>query len=167
MRNVRISLLLALVAAGAVGMPVTLGAQAPAGACSTSAATAEATVRRFWSAFERADWDELAGLVQPGFVHRPPGQSRSLAQFIEGGTAVHRAFADYRFAIDELVVAGDTVAIRWTATGRHVGSFFGEMPTAQPADVQGMHFNHLVCGRIVDDVEVIDLAGLRRRLSRP
>ena len=67
--------------------------------------------------------------------------------------------------IDELVVSGNTVAIRWTATGTHVGSFFREAPTGRRIAVQGMDLLHLSAGRISDDFEVIDLAGLRATLQ--
>ena len=116
-------------------------------------------------AFNRAAWDELDALVQPGFQHHPPGKTLTLAEFKDGGAFVHRAFAEYHLTIDELIVSGDRVAIRWTAIGTHVGSFFGEAPTGRRVAVQGMHLHHVSDGRIVDDYEVIDMAGLRAALQ--
>jgi predicted ester cyclase len=103
--------------------------------------------------------------MAPGFAHHPPGKTLTLAEFKEGGAFVHRAFADYTLTIDELIVSGDNVAVRWTASGTHVGSFFGEAPTGRRVAVQGMTMHHVSAGRITDDFEVIDLAGLRTVLQ--
>ena len=153
--------LLVFPSAGLAQDPVSATRGVPA----VSAVTAESAVRRFWDAFNRAAWSELDALVQPGFQHHPPGKTMTLAEFKDGGAFVHRVFADYHLTIDELIVSGDRVAIRWTATGMHVGSFFGEPPSGRRIAVQGMHLHHVSDGRIVDDYEVIDMAGLRAALQ--
>jgi predicted ester cyclase len=131
----------------------------------TSAPSGASVVRQFWSAFNRADWPALDALVIPGYLHHPPGQSFTLQQFKEGGAWVHRGLANYALTIDALVEQGDTVAVRWTARGKHVGSFFGEQATRQEIVVQGMHFHKIVGGRIAEDWEVIDFDGFKRQLE--
>ena len=122
-------------------------------------------VREFWNAFNRADWPSLDALVTPGYVHHPPGQSLTLEELKDGGAWVHRGLADYELRIDALVEQGDLVAIRWTARGKHIGSFFGEQPSGRIIVVQGMHFHKIVGGRIAEDWEVIDFDGFRRQLD--
>jgi predicted ester cyclase len=39
------------------------------------------------------------------------------------------AFPDLNIAIDDIVVAGDKVFVRWTGTGTHKGSLMGLQPT--------------------------------------
>jgi steroid delta-isomerase-like uncharacterized protein len=122
-------------------------------------------VRRFWRAFAAADWPALDALVTADYVHRPPGAARTLQQFKDGGAWVHRGAADYGFEIEDLVEQRDRVAVRWTASGRHTGSFFGEAPSGRVVTVQGMHVHRLRDGRIAEDWEVIDFDGFRRRIG--
>jgi predicted ester cyclase len=125
---------------------------------------AEAVVRKFWDAFNRAAWNELEDLVLPTFVHHPPGKTLRLSQFIAGGGWVHQGLANYTLTIDALLTSSTEVAIRWTACGRHVGSFFGETPTNREIRVQGMHFHAVSNGRIAEDWEVIDFDGFKDQL---
>jgi steroid delta-isomerase-like uncharacterized protein len=147
-----------------------VAASAVAGVALSACATREdrsgaPVVRQFWNAFNRADWPSLDALVTPGYVHHPPGQSLTLQELKEGGAWVHRGLADYELRIDALVEQGDQVAIRWTARGKHVGSFFGEQPSGREIVVQGMHFHKIVRGRIAEDWEVIDFDGFKRQLD--
>jgi steroid delta-isomerase-like uncharacterized protein len=129
------------------------------------ARSGEAVVRQFWNAFNRADWAALDGLVTPNYLHHPPGQSLTLQQLKDGGAWVHQGLANYELTIDDLIQQGDKVAIRWTARGKHVGSFFGEQPTGKEIVVQGMHFHTIVDGKISEDREVIDFDGFKQQLG--
>ena len=154
-------------------MPLTrrgLAAAAPALImASPAAATPDADqnaalVRKFWDAFNRAAWDELDALVAPTYRHQPTERVLTLAEFKRGGRWVHRGLADYRLDIGDLVHADGTVAVRWTARGRHVGSMFGEPPTGKLIITYGMHFHRIAQGRIAEDWEVIDFDHFRRQL---
>jgi predicted ester cyclase len=46
--------------------------------------------------------------------------------------SLRRAFSDFHLAIEDLVVDGDKVWVRMTATGTNDGSFMGHAPTERP-----------------------------------
>jgi predicted ester cyclase len=69
--------------------------------------------------------------------------------------------------IDSLIASENEVAIRWTARGIHVGSFFGEPPTNREVTVQGMHFHTITNGRISEDWEIIDFDGFKNQIVHP
>ena len=73
--------------------------------------------------------------------------------------------ANYQLTIDSLVQDNNQVATRWTATGIHRGSFFGETPTQKQVVVRGMTFFVFTGTRISEDFEVIDFDGLRRQVQ--
>ncbi|MFN7977384.1 MAG: ester cyclase [Vicinamibacterales bacterium] len=123
-------------------------------------------VKRFWDAFNRAAWSELDGLVTPNYAHHPPGKTLTLDQFKAGGAWVHKGLGGYRLEFDSVIASGSDVATRWTATGTHVGSMFGEAPTNRQVAVQGMHFHTVSAGRIAADWEVIDFDGFKAQLRR-
>jgi predicted ester cyclase len=50
------------------------------------------------------------------------------------------AFPDLRFRIDEILTSGDSVAVRWTATGTNRGELMGNPPTNRGGSVEGMEF---------------------------
>jgi predicted ester cyclase len=158
-------------ALGALVLAGSLHGIAPAGAQSAASnpesRRSETVVRRFWDAFNRAAWAELDDLVTPDYAHHPPGKTLTLAQFKSGGAWVHKGLANYDLSIDSLVASDREVAIRWTARGIHVGSFFGETPTHRAVEVQGMTFHAISHGRIAEDWEVIDFDGFKNLLSRP
>ena len=132
----------------------------------TSPGDNEAVVRKFWDAFNRAAWGELDALVTPGYQHHPPGKTATLAQLKEGGAFVHKAMSEYHLELDSAVASSNTVAVRWTAKGKHTGSFFGEKPTKRELVVHGMTFHELFGDKINADWEVIDFDGLKQQLGK-
>jgi predicted ester cyclase len=125
----------------------------------------EAVVRRFWDALNRGALDELDACVTPGYRHHPNGATQTLADFKSGAKWILGNTTDYRLEIHDLVENGDRVAIRWTASGQHTGSYFGEKPTGKLVTSYGMHFYRVEGGRIAEDWEVIDFAAFRKQLS--
>jgi len=76
----------------------------------------------------------------------PPGQQVGpdfLAQFRIG-------FPDLRSHEDALLGDGDLIAIRWTITGTHTGTFFGVAPTGRAIQVAGMDLLRVADGKLVE-----------------
>lgn len=91
--------------------------------------------------------------------NRGPGVVRKLREEYAA------AFADLRFSEDDLVAEGDRVAIRWTATARHVGPFMGIPATGRTGTVVGMDFFRLEDGKIVESWPCFDALGMLRQLG--
>ena len=78
---------------------------------------------------------------------------------------LHAAFDDFQITEEEMVVEGDTVATRWTASGVHRGEFMGTGPSGEPFRFTGTGFYRIVDGKIVEvwslnnSVEVIRQLG--------
>lgn len=141
---------------------------APAAAIPGKAAdepSGEYLVRRFWDAFSQGSWSELDVLVLPIYRHHTPDSSITLDGFKNGGRWIYRGLAGYLLTIDALVSNADTVAVRWTAQGVHVASFYGEPVSGKLIVTRGMNFHRIEQGRIAEDWEVIDFDGFKRQLG--
>ena len=58
------------------------------------------------------------------------------------------AFPDAAYTIEDTLVDGDRVVMRWTANGTHGGDYAGIASTGNPMRWSGIHFFHFACGRI-------------------
>lgn len=58
------------------------------------------------------------------------------------------AFPDIHFTLDQIVAEGDTVVVRWTLTGTHLGNFMGQPATGKPVRVEGIDMLRIVQGRV-------------------
>ncbi|WP_266075353.1 ester cyclase [Haladaptatus caseinilyticus] len=75
------------------------------------------------------------------------------------------AFPDISFTIHDLVSEGDRVAVHWTASGTHDGELMGIEPTGKRVENEGMEFNYLRDGKIVEMRVVWDALGMLRQLD--
>jgi hypothetical protein len=73
---------------------------------------------------------------------------------------VHGAFRDVEVTPLQVVIEGDTVAWRWRLSGRHVGAIAGIAPSGEPASVEGVNFQRIVDGVVVDHWTTVDVSGL-------
>ena len=64
--------------------------------------------------------------------------------------AIRSGLSEYRTKVEEIFGVGDAVAVRWTTTGRHTGSLFGNPPTGKDVVIVGVDIFHLRDGQIVD-----------------
>ena len=71
----------------------------------------------------------MHGLPQP--LQGPDGYR----QFLE---SILAAFPDIHFTFEDFVIMGDKLAVRWSGTGTHLGTFLGIPPTGKPVKVDGM-----------------------------
>ena len=116
----------------------------------------------------KAIWDAIPDFVSSDLVFWGPYASepiRGLKGFTELIAMVRAAFDDFQITEGEMVVEGDTVATRWTASGVHRGEFMGTGPSGEPFRFTGTGFYRIVKGKIVEawslntSVEVIRQLG--------
>lgn len=66
------------------------------------------------------------------------------------------AFPDARIEIAELAAEGETVVVRWTATGTHEGDLMGIEPTGNEVRIMGMEMHHVRDGKLAEGWEIFD-----------
>lgn len=80
----------------------------------------------------------------------------------------HKAFDDLTYEIEDVLVDGNRVAVRWTMRGVHSGPLFGVAPSGEQVEVQGIEIDHFEGGELVaswiqtDEKEILEqIGGLR------
>jgi predicted ester cyclase len=76
------------------------------------------------------------------------GPDEGLKNYVDGLKDVVRAFPDYRWDPQDVMVDGDRVAVRLLATGTHTGPFRGVNPTGRRIRTQELVIYHLRDGKI-------------------
>jgi steroid delta-isomerase-like uncharacterized protein len=75
------------------------------------------------------------------------------------------AFPDSRITYDELIVSGDTVVGRWSATATHTGQLPGVGPTGKQIKIGGITIYRLNAGRIAEAWEQLDMLGMWQQIG--
>jgi len=75
------------------------------------------------------------------------------------------SFPDLKHTVDEIIVAGDTVAARWTVRGTHRGEFQGIPATGKSVKLSGITFHHLTDGRVRETWLVYDNMELLQQIG--
>jgi predicted ester cyclase len=120
----------------------------------------ELVVRRLYEYINENRGAQFADVVAPSYLDHsndargPEGAAAAVAN-------LHRAYAELRFEIADLVGQGDLVAVRWVETGRHVGQFFDLRPTGQRFEARGLALYRVRDGQIIESWLAIDPGTVR------
>lgn len=113
--------------------------------------------------------DAIPAFVSPDLVFWGPYSSdpiRGIKRFRELIAMLHAAFDDFQITEGEMVVEGDTVATRWTASGVHRGEFMGTGPSGESFQFTGTGFYRIVAGKIVEAWSLNNSLEVIRQLSQ-
>ena len=110
----------------------------------------ERYTREFLPAGDAALAEEF---VSPDIVMYYPGQpeQRGLDTLLALVAANREAFPDLVWTVEQMAADGDTVAVRYTMTGTHRGTFAGVASTDKPVVAQSMAFYRLADGKIIEE----------------
>ena len=132
-----------------------------------SKAKNEAIVRRFLEeAYNQGNLAVGDELLAEDCVFYTPAPIQGIAGWKQFATAFLTAFPeDLRVTIDELFVAGDKVAVRWTAQGTHKGPLRGIPPTGNQVTWVGIAFYGLSNGKITEVWGLNDALGIMQQIG--
>lgn len=77
----------------------------------------------------------------------------------------HTGFPDLKYEIQDVVLDGDRIAVRYRLTGTHRGRFLGIEATGRPIDIEGAEFWRLAKGKIVEHWNYLDSMILMQQLD--
>lgn len=97
--------------------------------------------------------------------HSPLGDVRGREELKAQLESLRTAFEDFSATVEEAVAEGDTVAMRVTLRGTHVGDFMGIEATGKDFEVENMVFTRVEDGHIVERWVQPDMLGLMQQLG--
>lgn len=103
------------------------------------------------AAWDRGDLGPLEELLSPDYRRFGSDHTHDLAEFKASIIATRASFPDLRTVIDEIVVEGDSAAIRWHSVGRHERSYFGVPATRREVSVSGSTFARFENDRVIEE----------------
>jgi len=98
-------------------------------------------------------------------IHGTFGEMRGLEDCKRLFSGMYDAFPDLHFTLDDEIVAGGKVAIRWTATGTHKGTFMGAPPTNKRIEAWVLEIDRFVNGKLAEYWARLDTLGFVQKLG--
>ncbi|NJQ00841.1 ester cyclase [Streptomyces zingiberis] len=110
-------------------------------------------IEKVWAAaWGHGDVDALDELLSPAYLrHGQDPEPQDLAGFKAAIVSTRAAFADLTTVVDDIVMDGDRVAIRWHSDATHTHSFLGVPPTHRRVAVSGATFARFEGDRIAEE----------------
>ena len=102
--------------------------------------------------------DYVEHVPQPGIAPTREGLKQTL-------TALKTAFPDLRYTIDDVIVSGDKIVHRLSATGTMQGDFMGIAATGKRAAWTEIHIGRGVNGRLTEHWGLVDQLGMLVQLG--
>ena len=127
-------------------------------------ALAQRIVDEVWTQHKLEVIDDV---VASDFVGTSPtdGEFRGPAGFKQLVERYITAFPNASMRITEIVAEGDLIATHWTATGTHTGELMGIAPTGRDVTVEGVQFDRIREGKIVESHGLFDALGLLQQIG--
>jgi steroid delta-isomerase-like uncharacterized protein len=75
------------------------------------------------------------------------------------------AFPDLQYTVEEVIAENNSVVLRWTAHGTHLGEIFSIAPTRKQVTIVGTMTCHITSGKIQEVWIDWDALGLLRQLG--
>jgi steroid delta-isomerase-like uncharacterized protein len=117
----------------------------------------------FWS---KGDYSLAHELHAADYVRHdspfPINNPDAYVQFIQ----IYRsAFPDLTFTLEDMLVEGDRVVLRWRATATHTGELLGIPATGKAVNMRGMDLLHFREGKIIESWGVFDSLDVLRQIG--
>jgi steroid delta-isomerase-like uncharacterized protein len=124
-------------------------------------------IQRVWAqAWNLGEVDALDELHGDGYLRRSgESQPQSLDAFKASILTTRSAFPDLITTVDEIVLEGDSAAIRWHSTGTHKGALMGVPATNRRVRVSGATFALFDGDRIAEEIVTWDPRALLSALG--
>ena len=125
-------------------------------------------VRASLELFNANDIDGCIARIAPGLVMHLaelPEPLRGRDTWRDGVGVIKRAFPDLHATLEDIVAAGDRVAVRLTFRGTHEGEYLGFPATGRQIRYVSHEFYRVADGLIAEEWICSDTATLFRQLS--
>lgn len=120
----------------------------------------------FSEIWSKGNVDLITELFSENFVGHFPGEIIYGHEGLAAEVIAHRrAFPDWTEKVEDEIVDGDKVAIRFTSRGTNMGEFLGNQPTGKSVEISEVAIFKLMDGRISEQWVYPDILGLQRQLT--
>ena len=122
-------------------------------------------VRQCFAEASRGNRAALEEILAPDFVIHIPDDHEGVDGLLGMVQVFRSAIPDMTVTVDHQFADGDYVASRFTVRGTHEGELFGAPPTNRQVVVHGITLSRCADGRIAEEWELVDVAGLLQQIG--
>lgn len=125
-------------------------------------------VKRGFEALNKGDFDAVREMTAPEFVRYIPSNSidiRSPEERVAFARALHIAFPDVNFSLEEVFADGDRVTYRFIMSGTHQGEWRGIPATGNKFEISGIGIWRIENGKVLEVREELDRLGRWQQLG--
>jgi len=125
----------------------------------------KAVVRRYFDAFNRADFSRLDQIVTADYGDRLEGQTPGIhvvRSYLQGLKA---SFPDFTWTIEQIVAEGDRVAVMNRVSGTQLHDFGGLKASGNRVDFRAFQIYRIEGGKLAEHWEVADFATFQSQLT--
>ncbi len=129
----------------------------------------KALVSRFFEEHSKgksAAMDVIDELFSANIVyHGGSEEIRGIKDYKNSTSESYNTFPDLHFNIDDMIVEGNKVAVRFTFTGTNKGEFMGRPSSNKKIKAWGIVIYQVVDGKIVEAWEIADNLSMMQQLG--
>jgi len=122
-------------------------------------------VRQCFAEASRGNRAALEEILAPDFVIHIPDDHEGVDGLLGMVQVFRSAIPNMTVTVDHQFADGDYVASRFTVRGTHEGELFGAPPTNRQVVVHGITLSRCADGRIAEEWELVDVAGLLQQIG--
>lgn len=122
-------------------------------------------VRQCYAEASRGNRAALEEILAPDFVIHIPDDYEGIDGLLGMVQIFRSALPDLAVTVDHQFADGDYVASRFTVRGTHEGELFGAPATNRQVVVHGITLSRCADGRIAEEWELVDVAGLLQQIG--
>ena len=116
--------------------------------------------------FNKGNFSVLEEVIHSEYSYSSPEeQLEGIDQLRDLVQGYRQGFPDLHLSIDDLFVADNRVCTRFTLTGTHQGDYMGMSATGKTVKVTGIVISRLTDGKIIEEWEILDMAGFLQQLG--
>lgn len=122
---------------------------------------------KFGEAINSGNLEAMRELVSPSVVEHDPGpkQGSGAQGYIDLFAEMRAAFPDLKATPEHITADEDTVALAYTITGTHQGTFLGVPPTNKEIKARGVQIARFADGKMVERWGSSDQLGILNQLG--
>lgn len=121
-------------------------------------------IERYIAAYNGGHWEAVRALLSDDYVHHSGPSDLDFESFCRGAGWIRGGLPDFKVRVEDQFAAGDRIAVRFTGSGTHSGSFGGEEPSGRTVTVYGTTIFRVEGDRIAEDWEALDEQPFRELL---
>ncbi len=114
--------------------------------------------------WDKGNWDRVDDLYSEDYIEHYTGV-KGQEGIKQDRINTKKAFPDLKLTIEDTVVQGNVIAVRYTIRGTHRGEFMGIQPTGKTFEIRALAINRTEDGKFAEHWGLYDIFSILIQLG--